>query len=168
MDTAYPLYSKFDLDDMTVLYLSCRERLIFCVIPADMADRIPVHRRDLNDTVGFRNYRRATGADAVTAGGESMIQLHLMGDPFAYDDTMRNGPSVAGLRLVSQTKEGDRIVTVFADGRGIEAVQTLEHRPGEKFVTVSTSVVNRSEAEIELGMVESASLGMLTSPLLIG
>ena len=162
MNTPYPLYSKFDLDDMTVLYLSCGKRLIFCVIPAGMEDRIPVHRRDLNDTVGFRHYRRTTGDDAVTVRAESMIQLHLMGDPFAYDDTMRNSPSVAGMRLVSQARDGNRIVTVFADGRGIETVQTLEHRPGEKFVTVSTSVVNRSGKEIELGMIEAASLGMLS------
>ena len=162
MNTPYPVYSKFEFDDMTVLFLTCNERLIFSVIPAGMEEMIPEHRHDLDDTVGFRNFCLQTGNHAICARDESMIQLHLMDDPFAYTNTMRGGPSTKKQKLVSQTQNGNRIETVFADERGIEVIQTLEHRPGEKFVTVSTAVVNKSRNEIELGMLEAASIGMLS------
>ena len=162
MNTPYPVYSKFEFDDMTVLFLACQERLIFSVIPAGTEEMIPEHRKNLNDTVGYRNFRAVTGNNANVAHDESMIQLHLMQDPFAYSNTMRNGHSTNQQKLVSQTRTGDRIVTVFSDERGIETVQTLEHRPGEKFVSVFTEVTNKGSKDIELGMVESVSLGMLS------
>lgn len=162
MKTAYPLYSKYQFGDMTVLFLNCQEKLILSVIPSGMEEDIPEHRHDINDTVGYRSNHIASGNDSIVAKEESMVQLHIMGDAFAYADTLRGGESVQKQKLVSQTRENNTVITRFADERGIELTHTLEYRPSENFFTTRTEVRNSSKAAIELGMIEAVSLGMLS------
>ena len=162
MNTAYPLYSKYQFGDMTILYLKCDEHLILSMIPAGMEADIPVHRHDINDTVGYRSNHAASGNDSIVAQKESMVQLYVMGDNFPYADTLRGSESVLKQKLISQKQEGNKVITCFADERGLELIHTLEYRAGENFITTQVELRNSGSQCAELGMIEAVSLGMLS------
>ncbi|MDD3887013.1 MAG: alpha-galactosidase [Victivallaceae bacterium] len=156
------LYSRFELGDMTALYFKAGKRLMFTLIPAGSEAKIPDHRRNINDSIGFRSNYRTLKNSSVVVPKDSAIQFQLLSDPWSYRGLMRNGGTVGGLELLRQVAADGVITTVFGDRRGFEAEQTLRWRAGERYIVINTTVSNHSAQTVELGMLESFTLNMLS------
>ena len=85
LNTPFPLFRKYELGDMLLLFLQDGEQLAWTLIPVGSEDRIPLHRDNLRDTVAVRNFAKVQGGDYKACRLESMAQYHLKGDPFPND-----------------------------------------------------------------------------------
>ena len=154
-------FSHFVLDDMTVLFLKENERMMLLLLPAGAEARVPVHRRDLNDTVGYAGCRRV-GGDSLVTHPDHMVQIQVLHDKFSIRTPMHENGTVWKLNFIRQEQKGNTIETVFRDDRGIEAVHTITHNKGEKYVLINTTVINGSSREEELGLLASFNLSFLS------
>ncbi len=97
---------------------------------------------------------------------DSLVQLKIVGDPytgaFAQGHTMRGGPSCALLSLLDQTVEhGESLITIITRLKhpiGLMVEHRLHYSTGDLAMTVTTDVLNDSEAPITLEMLSSFSL----------
>jgi len=154
--------SHFEWNDMAVSYLRQGEKIGLAVIPAGMETRIPAHRADLNDTVAARSYTRTNKCTLNAAGVESLVQFKLRNGMICGEDTMRNSDSVNRLHYLRQEVDGDAVKTYFSHPSGVQAIHTLKHSGDAPYLEVNTELVNESKTPVDVDMLESFSLGMLS------
>ena len=137
--------SEFCFGDMLLRYtLDDRDRVSMQLIPVGMKER---------ETA--KEYRP-----------EPLVQLHARGDKLA--DGYGNGHTLAGtaatdaLRLCSQKREGNTVITTVSDGRG----RTVHHRAawaeGLEALVVSCAFENTGERPVTLNLLSSVHLSGLT------
>jgi alpha-galactosidase len=155
--------------DITIRYItdpSLRVGLI--LFPKAMADRIAPRRQTLKGEAFIDALPDPSAPPAIAI--DPLIHLKLVGDSypgaFAQGRTMRNAPSIDRFKLVGQNHalEGNRnvVITTFAGTEGIVLEHRLSWRDDEPFITVASSVANKSTAPVTLEMLTSFALGGLT------
>ena len=137
--------SEFCFGDLLLRYtLDDRDRVSMQLLPAGLKGREVV-----------RDYQP-----------EPLVQLHARGDRLA--NGYGNGHTLAGtsatdaLRLCSQTREGNTVITTVADGRG----RTVRHRvswaEGLEALVVSCVFENTGDRPVTLNLLSSVHLSGLT------
>ncbi|MCS6243849.1 MAG: alpha-galactosidase [Opitutus sp.] len=107
----------------------------------------------------------------ASRGEHSLVQLKLAEDPqgnaFTGGRSMRQNPTVDGLRLTSQTAQHApdgslRVRTELSGARNFSCIHHLLHQPGDESVTVWTEFSNQGDNALTLEMLSSFCLGHLT------
>ena len=138
-------YSEFCFGDLLLCYmLDEEERVSMQLIPAEMKDL--VLEKDIQP--------------------EPLVQLHCRGDrlPNGYGNghTLACTSATAALKLVSQQREGNTVITTVSDGRG----RTVHHRAawaeGLEAVTVSCVFENTGAEAVVLDLLSSVNLSGIT------
>lgn len=143
------LIKKYNLGDITVLYLQCGGQVEMTMVPAEMEDAV---------------------RPMCTTRTDSLIQMKIEGDAasegFAAGHSERNCMSTQALSLKEQSSEtrGDEtvITTVMEDPRGLLAKHVLTYKKGAKGVSVYTVAENAGEEELTLEMLSSFSISCLS------
>lgn len=159
-------FSHFVMGDMTVYYLQDGSRLTFTLIPTGMENQLPEHRLSLKDTVACRGIAKVFQCDFPASVLEDMTQFKLVGDGypnrFAPGNTMRGSASLQGLEFEAQKEHGNTVETIFSNRRGIRLIHTVKYRKGTGYLEINTSITNNSAETVELEMLDSFSIGMLS------
>ena len=97
---------------------------------------------------------------------EPMVQIHARGDHFA--NGYGNGHTLAAtsatdaLKFVSQTREGDTVTTVLADGNGRTVYHRASREEGLQAVRVSCVFENTGDRPVTLNLLSSVNLSGIT------
>lgn len=154
------------MGDMTVYYLKDDKRLTFTIIPTGTEKLLPKHRVSLKDTVACRGLARQFNSDFPASVPEDMVQFKLTGDGypnrFAPGSTMRGSESLKNLKFFAQKETGNSVETIFMDDRGIKLVHTVKYRKGTGYLEINTAITNGTKETVELEMLDSFSIGMLS------
>ena len=138
-------YSEFILGDMMLSYsLDEQDCVSMSLIPASM-----------KDLAVEKEYHP-----------EPLVQIHARGDqlPNGYGNghTMATAPSSSAMKFVSQSREGDTIVTVIADGTGRTVFHKVRREEGLQAVVVSCIFENTGDRPVVLDLLSSVNLSGLT------
>ena len=159
-------FSHFVMGDMTVYYLKDGSRLTFTMIPTGMEKQLPKHRIDLKETVACRGIAKVFQCDFPASVLEDMTQFKLIGDGypnrFAPGNTMRGSASLKNLKFTAQKEHANSVETFFMDDRGIKLVHTVKYKKGTGYLEINTAITNGSDQTVELEMLDSFSIGMLS------
>ncbi len=162
--------AEYPFADMVAVYFhrSGDDRLALMLLPADL-HTCRAERRDLLDNFEVHNLRRP---DLPAWQTDSLIQFRTRrpdhGSGVATGLTMRNGPDVASLKVISHTAtisaNGEsRITTTMSSDSGLELKHHLIHPgPQAPYLRVVTEAVNRADHEVTLEMLSSFALGGIT------
>ncbi len=166
LNTPFPLFRKYELGDMLLLFLQDGEQLAWTLIPVGSEDRIPLHRDNLRDTVAVRNFAKVQGGDYKACRLESMAQYHLKGDPFPNDysagETLRS-VNCDQMKFSRIEAVENRITVVFeGTGRAVELHTVFSWRTGGHYLKVHTEFFNHTAEEITLDFLEAFSLSFLS------
>ena len=138
-------YSEYVLGDMLLAYtLDDQNRMSMTLIPAALKDR----------------------AEDKAYNPEPLVQIHARGDhlPNGYGNghTLAVTSATDALKFVSQTREGDTILTTVSDGAG----RTVRHRvvwtEGLQAVIVSCEFENTGDKPVTLDLLSSVNLSGIT------
>ena len=138
-------FSEIILGDMLLVYDTDEQDCVsMSLIPAHMKGRILQ-----------KEYRP-----------EPLVQIHARGDqlPNGYGNghTTATAPASAALKLVSQQKEGDTVITTVSDGSGRTVYHKVRWEEGLQAVAVSTVFENTGDRPVILDLLSSANLSGLT------
>ena len=137
--------SQYYFGDMVLLYITDEAGCVsMMIVPAGMEDKIL--RKDYCP--------------------EPLVQIHARGDQFANGygngSTLACTPASEALKLVSQRREGNTVITTVADGNG----RTVHHRAawaeGLEAVTVSCVFENAGKQPVSLNLLSSLNLSGIT------
>ncbi len=152
--------------DMTVIWAEENNRVEMKLIPAGMEKSIVPHRRDTNNTVACKVLHKIWDLEFFGREVESAIQYKLAGDAYGLENSagnsMRDSESVARLNQYAFSELPNGVRLTVRDDRGIEAYQDVCWQPGNRFITVSTTLTNKSETEIDVEYLAAFSLGGLS------
>ncbi|MFG0250670.1 MAG: glycoside hydrolase family 36 protein [Phycisphaeraceae bacterium JB051] len=164
---------EFALGQTVAIYLidPGSQMVSLMLVPAAKRDQM-VAKREFLDT---HEVKMLPGAwnKMPAQKPDSLVQLQLRHLPgpngFAQGMTMRNNPSVAELRLESQTatQDGDKLtITTILANTDTPMPYACEHvltwQEGDRFANVQTTFINRSEKQVTLDMLSSFSLTGMT------
>ena len=162
----YPVYSRFVFGDTMVIFYEKDHQLGLSMIPADMAEMIPEHRKDLKDTVGCRDLARQSGYPFPAYDFEPLVQLKLAGDCWALQNaaglSMRNSGSCPRFKLKEQKSDPVGVKTVFIDDSGLEVHHLIRFVEEANLFEINTEFVNNSDRVEKLEYLASFSLGLLS------
>ena len=120
----YSVFSHFVFGDTMLIYFEKDQQLGLAMIPAEMADMIPEHRKDLKDTVACRDLARQSGYPFPAYDFEPLFQLKLAGDAWPAQNaaglSMRNSGTCKRFTFKEQKADDLSVETSFADGSGLE------------------------------------------------
>src|SRR5581483_1893172 len=163
------ILSTYNFGDTTIRYLhnAAIGRIGLELIPTALLDKVVARRK----TVGKLPFVDSVPElDCPASALDSLVQFKLVGDPypgaFAQGHTMRNSPSVDGLKLeeqkVDKTPEATTIITVLRNSKGCRIEHRLTARTGESAFEIVSRFINDSDAPVTLEMLSSFSLGGIT------
>ena len=138
-------YSEFILGDMLLSYDTDEQGCVsMSLIPASMKDRVLE-----------KEYYP-----------EPLVQIHACGDqlPNGYGSghTMATAPASSALRLISQRREKDGIITVLSDGNGRTVYHRVRWETGLKAIIVTSTFENKGDRPVALELLSSMNLSGIT------
>ncbi len=161
----FPLFSRFELGDMTALYFRKDDMLSLALIPAGTEEQIPLHEDLLNDQVASRDISKALSWDMHALEMEPLVAAHVEGDGLkvgCYGGSLKRSETAFGMKFVSQKRVGNEIQTLLRDDRGLELLHILAWTPGRSYVRMSTAFTNGSDSPVTLELLESFNLANLS------
>lgn len=154
--------------DMRAIWIEEKGKVDFVILPEKMVKRVPKHRRDTNKTVACRVLHKIWEIDFPTTRVENAIQYHISGDPqagvSANGSCMRESKSLDRIKSYSFVDIPNGVELHMLDDRKLESIQSVTWQPGDKFLRVSTRLVNKGKKALNVEYLTSFSLGGL-SPL---
>lgn len=104
--------------------------------------------------------------------GEPLVQLAVAGDEapdlWSQGRTLRNRSSAVGLKPsghhVEESAQSSTVTVELADGKGLEATQTLRWMAGQPCVAVATRLRNNSPEPVTVELLASFCLGGIAAP----
>ena len=101
---------------------------------------------------------------------DSLVQISIDGDAassgFAAGHTYRNSETCMNMKYISQSmiqeKDTVKIVTALESPSGIHAIHEVIYESGREALEVRTAVKNNSSDRLDINMLSSVSIGMLT------
>lgn len=140
------LYRKYHLGDMTIFYLYDLE----------------------TELMGLNVLPTALEEKFITQGKwkvESLVQAKAVGDPypdgFSHGLTMRNSRTTRDLKFVDQIfsfKQHTSTITTTLQSDKLKAIHLLTYRDGDKTVTSTTELCNRTKETLGVEMISSYSI----------
>ena len=138
-------FSEYLFGDMCLTYfLDGQRRISMTLVPAALKEKVLQ-----------KEYRP-----------EPLVQIHARGDHFP--NGYGNGHTLAGssasdaLKFVSQTREGNTVVTVTADGAGRTVRHRVRWEEGLRALIVSAVFENTGEKPVTLNLLSSVNLSGIT------
>ena len=163
--------------DMTAIWYDyTNHAILFALVPTAKVAAIANHREylDKDDAAHKGNcvYRGFDHAGSAIAA-ESCLQLHFAADQgeatnsgsFAAGLTLRGSPCsfmLAFQKLEVSPDSTQAVLTFRDDVHGLEARQCYSYTPGQRWITVNTTLTNIGNAPRVLEYLASFSLGMLS------
>ncbi len=138
-------YSRYRFGDMLLSYhMDEKQRVSMTLVPAAKEDQI-----------AEKEYHP-----------EPIVQIHALGDPmpngYGNGHTLACTAAADALKLTSQRREGNTVITVAADGRG----RTVRHRvrwaEGLQALIVSCEFENTGNQAVVLDLLSSINLAGVT------
>lgn len=139
------IYSQYTLGDMLVRYITNESGQVgMMLVPYTMAEKVLEKQGNV----------------------ESLVQLHARGDqlPNGYGNghTLATTPATARMKLKTQKKEGDTIITTLSDDDGRLVHHHLCWHEGLQALRVKTVFENGTKKPVMLDLLTSANLGGIT------
>ena len=170
LSSSHPV-ARFTFGDMTVLYvLDPRTHMVGLRMWPIAKETAVVEPREFLDTLEIQVLPAAFKPVRAYHGETSLVQLKLAeddsGSGFGTGRSMRQNPTMEGLRFVQQSVAGQNgvaeIRTELRGARDFTCTHVLSHRPGDEAVRVHTVFTNPGGAPLPLEMLASFTLGHLS------
>lgn len=172
MDTEMREIGRMTCGPMTLLWFSFYDHTMFSMVPSAMADEIPPHRPYLDpdspalkgNLIAYGMYPKSVVAPVPT----SCIQFKLAEDEqchsFGPGQSMRNSfTCTRDLKFQNlDIQENTAELRMFNEKHNILAIQKYEYTPGNRWITINTTLTNQGKESVTLESLDSFSLNALS------
>ena len=103
MSLPFNEYSRFEIGDMTAVFLQKDKQMLFSVYPSSMEDKIVKHQDSIDHEISLLGCVRVKNLHFDPRTFENMIQTHIQGD--ALSNFYLTGDSMVNNETANPTQE---------------------------------------------------------------